>query len=184
MKNVKIWFDNILKVDTVYKICILNNFQIPAIKSITLNVCSQAIMEDSKAVLYAIIAIKLITNQNPQIYRAKKSIAALKLRKGAVIGTKITLQGQAIYNFLNLFIFIILPNLKDFRPSKINGSGSLSIIISNLLIFPQLNSYFDKFPKYNMESVVNINVSKSNSKISSVLFTGLQLPIKSIYQYT
>jgi len=107
------------------------------------------------------MALKLITNQKAIVCKAKKSIAAFKIRKGFLVGTKITLRNETIYNFLDLFIFLIVPNMKNRRLFKLNNVCSLSIGLKDLFAFPQLNDFYDKFPK-NMTGILNISFDKQN----------------------
>jgi large subunit ribosomal protein L5 len=176
MNYIKTWSNNILKIDSIYKMNVSNSFEIPEIKNITLNICSRSIIEDPKTVLYSITALKLITNQKPITCKAKKSVAVFKLRKGVLVGAKVTLRKKEVYNFLTLFILLILPNMKEFKPCKVNNSASLSIGIKDLLVFPQLSNYYDKFPK-NISGIININLSKKNPNLSNILLTGYQIPM-------
>jgi len=176
MNYLKFWYQNIIKVDSIYKMNILNSLQLPKIQNITVNICSQSIIEEPKSILYYIMALKLITNQNPTVCKAKKSIALFKIRKGVLTGAKVTLRNESLYNFLNLFLFLILPNLKDIKFYKLN-KGSFSIGVRDLLVFPQLAKYYDKFPK-NVTAIINLNVSTQDRNLSRFIFSSIQLPIK------
>ena len=176
MNYLKLWYQNIIKVDSIYKMNILNSLQLPKIESIGINICSQSIIDDPKSILYYVLALKLITNQSPTICKAKKSVALFKIRKGVLIGAKTTLRNDSLYNFLNLFLFLILPNLKDSKSYKLN-KGSLSIGIKDLLVFPQLSKYYDKFPK-SLTAIINLNIGTKNRELSKFIFSSIQLPIK------
>lgn len=176
MNSLKLWYQNIIKIDSVYKINLLNSLQLPRIESIGINICSQSIIDDPKSILYYIMALKLITNQSPTICKAKKSVALFKIRKGVLIGSKITLRNDSLYNFLNLFLFLILPNLKDIKSYKLN-KGSFSIGVKDLLVFPQLAKYYDKFPK-NVTAIINLNTGTKDKDLSRFIFSSIQLPIK------
>nr|YP_009476738.1 ribosomal protein L5 [Cryptomonas curvata]AVM81231.1 ribosomal protein L5 [Cryptomonas curvata] len=176
MNNLKLWYKRIIKIDSVYKMNIVNCLQEPKIESIAINICSKSIIEESKAILYYIMALKLITNQTPVICKAKKSLAQLKLRKGMLIGTKVTLRNQFLYNFLIQFIFLVLPNIKETKFYNLN-KGSLSIGIKDLLVFPQLSRYYDKFPK-NMTAIINFSTNTKDKNFSRFLFTSIQIPVK------
>ena len=94
-----------------------------------------------------------------------------------LVGVKVTLRKSIAYNFLTLLNLLVLPNIKNLRFNKINNNGSLSIGIKDLLIFPQLNIYYDKFPK-DMSCTININSVNRDVNSLKMLFTGLQLPCK------
>ena len=177
MNTTKVWFDNILRIDFIYKRRYLNVFKIPKINTINLSICSKLIIDNPKMVTLFIIAAKLITNHKPLVCKAKKSIALLKLRKGMLVGVKVILRKSIAYNFLTLLNLLVLPNIKNLRFNKINDKGSLSIGIKDLLVFPQLNIYYDKFPK-EMSCIININGINKDLNSLRMLFTGLQLPCK------
>jgi large subunit ribosomal protein L5 len=176
MNNLKSWHKNILKIDSVYKANFVNSLQIPKIDKITINISSKSIIENPKSILYYVIALKLISNQNPIICKAKKSIALFKIRKGMIIGTKVTLRNEFSYNFLSLFIPLVLPNLKKLKSFSVT-KGSLSIGIRELLIFPQLNEYYDRFPK-NISGIINISLDTQKTELSKIVFSSFQIPIK------
>jgi len=176
MNNLKSWHKNIFKIDSVYKANFVNSLQIPKIDKITINISSKSIIENPKSILYYVIALKLISNQNPIICKAKKSIALFKIRKGMIIGTKVTLRNEFSYNFLSLFIPLVLPNLKKLKSFSVT-KGSLSIGIRELLIFPQLNEYYDRFPK-NISGIINISLDTQKTELSKIIFSSFQIPIK------
>ena len=93
-----------------------------------------------------------------------------------IIGSKVTLRNKFSYNFLSLFIPLVLPNLKNLKAFNVT-KGSLSIGIRELLIFPQLNEYYDKFPK-NMSGIINISLDTQKTELSKMIFSSFQLPIK------
>jgi large subunit ribosomal protein L5 len=176
MNNIKSWYKNIVKIDFIYKTKPKNSFDIPKIDKVNVNISSKSVIENSKTILYPIMALKLITNQRPTICKAKRSVAVFKLRKGMLIGAKVTLRKYSCYDFLNLFILLILPSLKDFNRCKVNNSGALSVGIRNLLVFPQLSNYYDRFPK-NISAIINIYIKNNKVGESKLLLTGLQIPV-------
>ena len=176
MKNIKFWSNNIIRIDSIYKMNLLNSFKAPKIDNISVNICFRSAIENPKTILYPITAIKLITNQKPVICKAKKSIATFKLRKGMLIGAKVTLRKNVAYNFLSLFVLLVLPNIKELNFKKLNNKSSLSIGMRNLLIFPQLANYYEKFPK-NLGAIININIKCQEPKLSNLYLTGFQLPV-------
>lgn len=177
MNNIKQWFDNVFKIDIVYKLNLGNSFEIPELDKVTINSCIRSVIDNPKNIIYPIILLKLITNQKPIICKAKKSIAAFKLRKGLIVGCKINLRKYLKFNFLSIFIFLALAKMKNFNFCSIDLKGNISIGIKNLFIFPQLVNSYEKFPK-NMSAIVNMKTLKSNKQYSSLLFSALQIPIR------
>lgn len=178
MNILKSWYQRVIKVDSVYKMNISNSLQLPKIDHITINICSKSVIEDPKSILYSITALKLITNQIPTVCKAKKSIALFKIRKGILLGSKVTLRNESLYNFLSLFLFLVLPNIKEVKSYELTG-GSLSIGMKDLLIFPQLVRYYEKFPK-NITCIINLNMNKKNQVLSKYVFSSIQLPLNNI----
>ena len=174
---IKFWSKSILRIDSIYKTNISNSQQSIIIDKITINMCLKSIIDEPKAVLYPLIATKLITNQNPTICKAKKSIALLKLRKGMLTGVKVTLRKDIAFNFLNLFIFVILPNNKESKFYNLNNKGCLSIALKNLFAFPQLSSFYDKFPK-DMTGTINVDLNIKNKQYCFLFYTGLLILLR------
>ena len=101
--------------------------------------------------------MELFSGQNQKITSATKSISGFKLRENQVIGCKVTLRGEAMFNFLEKLVTIILPRIRHFSAIDLNlfdGKGNLSLGLSSLLIVPELESYFEYF-----ESIRGINIS-------------------------
>ena len=171
---INFWSKSILRIDSIYKTNINNSQQSVKIDKIIINMCSKSIIDEPKMILYPLITTKLITNQTPIVCNAKKSIALLKLRKGMLTGTKATLRRSVAFNFLNLFIFIILPTNKEFDFYNVNNAGCLSIGLKDLFIFPQLSPFYDRFPK-DMRGTINVNVNTKSKQYSLLFYTGLHI---------
>lgn len=169
---IKFWSKSILRIDSIYKTNINNSQQSIKIDKITINMCLKSIVDEPKTILYPLITTKLITNQNPTVCKAKKSIALLKLRKGMLTGVKVALRKDSAFNFLNLFVFVILPNSKEFKFYNSNDKGCLSIGLKNLFAFPQINSFYDRFPK-DITGTININLNIKNKNYCLLFYTGL-----------
>jgi len=119
--------------------------QVPKLDKIVINVgCGEA--KDNAKVVDAIISdLSTITGQKPVICKAKKSVANFKLREGMVIGVKVTLRGDRMYEFLDRFFNLALPRVRDFRginPDSFDGRGNYSMGVKEQLIFPEIE--YDK----------------------------------------
>ncbi len=169
---INFWSKSVLRIDSIYKTNINNSQQSIKIVKITINMCFKSIIDEPKTILYPFMATKLITNQTPAVCKARKSIALLKLRKGMLTGTKVTLRKNVAFNFLDLFVFIVLPSHKEFRFYNVNNTGCLSIGIKSLFAFPQLSPFYDRFPK-DISGTININVNNKNKKYNFLFYTGL-----------
>jgi len=122
-----------------------NPHQIPRLVKIVLNVGMGSALKNPKALDTAVAELAAITGQRPVVTRAKKAIANFNLREGVPIGCAVTLRGARMYEFLDRFISIAVPRMRDFRglPSKsFDGRGSYTIGIKEQMIFPEID--YDK----------------------------------------
>ncbi len=119
--------------------------QIPKLDKIVINVgCGEA-KDNSKVIDSIVNDLSIITGQKPVLCKAKKSVANFKLREGMVIGVKVTLRGDRMYEFLDRFYNLALPRVRDFRginPNSFDGRGNYSMGIKEQLIFPEIE--YDK----------------------------------------
>ena len=116
--------------------------QVPRVEKITVNMGVGEAKTNAKALESAAEQLTLITGQRAQIRRAKKSIAAFKLREGMPIGARATLRGARMYEFLDRLVSIALPRIRDFRglsPRSFDGRGNYSLGIREQIIFPEIN---------------------------------------------
>ena len=125
-----------------------NVMEIPKIEKVVINMGIGEAVANSKALDSAVADLTLIAGQRPVITKAKKSIAAFKLRQGMPIGTKVTLRGDRMYYFLDKLMNIALPRVRDFRgvnPTAFDGRGNYNMGIREQLIFPEID--YDKVDK-------------------------------------
>ena len=122
--------------------------QVPRVTKITLNMGVGEAKTEAKALDAAMDELSTIAGQRAQMRRARKSIAAFKLREGMPIGARITLRGARMYEFLDRLVSIALPRIRDFRgldPGSFDGRGNYSLGIREQIIFPEIN--FDRVDK-------------------------------------
>jgi large subunit ribosomal protein L5 len=116
--------------------------QVPRIEKITLNMGVGEAKNDAKQLDAAVEELTIIAGQRAQIRRARKSVAQFKIREGMPIGTKVTLRGARMYEFLDRLIAIALPRIRDFRglnPGSFDGRGNYSLGVREQIIFPEIN---------------------------------------------
>jgi large subunit ribosomal protein L5 len=151
MNRLNLWQKQILKKDYIYKLQKTNTQSLPELVKVIINICMNDAVNDSKQILLSIIALELITNQKPIIYRSKKSIAAFKLKKNIVIGCKIILRKSNMFDFLDSFIFLVLPKLINFKGftnvCSYRPINNISIGLFDILNFPQVNTNSVLFKK-------------------------------------
>ncbi len=116
--------------------------QVPRVKKITLNMGVGEAKTESKLLDSAIEELTTIAGQRAQVRKARKSIAGFKIREGMPIGTRVTLRGDRMWEFLDRLVSIALPRIRDFRglnPGSFDGRGNYSIGLREQIIFPEIN---------------------------------------------
>ena len=144
--------------------------QIPKIEKVVVNVgCSEA-KDNSKVIDSVISDIEQITGQHPIVCKAKKSVANFKLREGMVIGAKVTLRGDRMYEFLDRFFNLALPRVRDFRginPNSFDGRGNYSLGIKEQLIFPEIE--YDKIDKVRGMDICFVTTANTDEEARELL---------------
>lgn len=136
-----------------------NLLSLPRLEKIVVNMGVGAAVQEKKYLEVAAEALGQITGQKPMITRARKAIAAFRLREGLAIGCKVTLRGRRMYEFMDRLISLALPRVRDFRGvsrKAFDGAGNYSMGLQEQLVFPELNP--DKFTRVqgmNITFVVN-----------------------------
>ncbi len=119
--------------------------QAPTIEKITVNMGVGDAKQDSRVLQEATTQLARITGQQPSVRRARKSIAAFKLREGMAVGVSVTLRGERAYEFLDRLLSIAIPRIRDFRglsPRAFDGRGNYSMGVKEQIIFPEID--YDK----------------------------------------
>jgi len=144
--------------------------QIPSINKVVVNIGVGDATQDAKRLEEAVSELTLITGQKPVITKAKKSIASFKLREGQQIGTKVTLRGIRMYDFLDKLMSIALPRVRDFRgvsKNAFDGRGNYTLGIKEQLIFPEID--YDKVSKIRGMDIVIVTTAKSDEEAYTLL---------------
>jgi len=119
--------------------------QVPRIEKITLNMGVGEAIADKKVMENAVSDLRLIAGQQPIVTKARKSVAAFKIREGWAIGCKVTLRRERMYEFLDRLISIAIPRVRDFRglsPKAFDGRGNYSLGMKEQIVFPEID--YDK----------------------------------------
>jgi large subunit ribosomal protein L5 len=148
-----------------------NPFQVPRIEKVVINSCVPAQSSEAKQALEEAKAeIALITGQRAVETKAKKSISNFKLRKGQTIGAKVTLRGDRMYEFLDRFIRMALPRIRDFRgisPKSFDGQGNYTIGVHDQTIFPEVE--LDKIKRNIGFDITIVTTAKTNDEAKALL---------------
>lgn len=149
---------------------IKNPMAIPRVEKVVINMGLGEASANAKILDVATEELKAITGQKPVITKAKKSIAAFKLRQGMNIGTMVTLRGDRMYEFLDRLISVALPRVRDFRGisgKAFDGRGNYTLGVREQLIFPEID--FNKVDKTRGMNISIITTAKSDDQARSLL---------------
>jgi large subunit ribosomal protein L5 len=155
-----------------------NVHQIPKLEKVVINMSVTDAITNSKALDVALKELETITGQKPIVTKAKKSIAAFKLREGMNIGGKVTLRGERMYVFLDKLFNIVLPRIRDFRGlsrKSFDGRGNYNMGLREQLVFPEIN--FDKVDKARGMDIVIVTTAKSDEE-ATVFLESMGLPLQ------
>jgi large subunit ribosomal protein L5 len=147
-----------------------NRLQVPRLEKIVLNLSMKKATEDIKVLESAAEELATITGQHPVITRAKKSISNFKLRENMPIGARVTLRGIMMYEFLDRFLNVALPRIKDFRgisAKGFDGRGNFNLGLKEQIIFPEIN--FDKIMGIHGMNVTFVTTAKTNPEAEELL---------------
>lgn len=139
--------------------------QAPKIEKIVVNMGVGDAIHNSKALDSAVDELRQLTGQKPLVTRARKSIAAFKLREDMPIGAKVTLRGERMYEFYDKLVSVALPRVRDFRGVSANsfdGRGNYTIGIKEQLIFPEIN--YDKVLKVRGMDIVIVTTARTDEE--------------------
>lgn len=147
-----------------------NPMEVPRIEKIVINMGVGEARENPKILDAAVNDLMIISGQKPVITKAKKSVAAFKIRAGMPIGAKVTLRGNRMYEFLDKLINVALPRVRDFRgvsPKSFDGRGNFALGIKEQLIFPEIN--YDKIEKIRGMDIIITTTAKTDEEARELL---------------
>ncbi len=147
-----------------------NVMEIPKLDKIVVNMAVGEAKDNSKILESAAKDMEIITGQKPVMTKAKKSIANFKIREGMMIGCKVTLRGEKMYDFADRLINLALPRVRDFRGVNANafdGRGNYALGIKEQLIFPEIE--YDKVDKIRGMDIIFVTTAKTDEEARELL---------------
>ncbi len=147
-----------------------NAMQVPRLEKVVINIRVGEAVSDSRQIDKAVEELTIIAGQRPVVTRARRSIAAFKLRQGMPIGVKVTLRGERMYEFLDKLFNIALPRIKDFKgvsERALDGRGNLNLGIKEQLIFPEIE--YDKVEKIRGMDVTVVTTAPNDEEARELL---------------
>ncbi len=155
-----------------------SSMQIPKLVKVVLNMGVGEVKDNPKAMETAANDMSIISGQKTVVLKAKKSVAAFKLREGMDIGCKTTLRGEKMYEFVDKLFNVALPRVRDFRgisPDSFDGRGNFSMGIKEQLIFPEID--YDKIDKIRGMDITFVTTAKTDEEAKELLLF-LGMPFK------
>jgi large subunit ribosomal protein L5 len=163
-------YDEVVRPKLIEEFGYKNPLEVPTIEKIVLNMGVGDAVNDTKKVTLAAADLALIAGQRPVITRARKAISTFKVRENMPIGAKVTLRKTRMYEFLDRFITVALPRVRDFRglnPKSFDGRGNFALGIKEHLIFPEID--YDKVDTVLGMDVIVCTTAKSDDEARALL---------------
>lgn len=155
-----------------------NVMMVPKLEKIVINSGVGEATQNIKVLDKVMEELGVITGQKPALRRAKKSIATFRLRAGQPVGATVTLRGERMYDFMDRFVSIVIPRMKDFRgmsKKSFDGRGNYTIALKDQLVFPEIN--YSKVEKPKGMSITFVTSAHTNQD-SMALLTRLGMPFR------
>lgn len=147
-----------------------NVMQVPKLEKIVVNIALGEAKDNPKLLESAVRELRQITGQAPVITRARKSVANFKLREGMEIGTKVTLRGDKMYDFMDKLVSIALPRVRDFRgvsDTSFDGRGNYALGIKEQLMFPEI--VYDEVDDIHGMDIIIVTTAKTDEEAKAFL---------------
>lgn len=172
-------YEDVIKNQIKVRFNLKNMLSVPKLLKVSISVSTKQAIFHPDLVKIIFEDLYLITGQKPVIVKSKKSIAAFKLREGVSLGAKVTLRKNFMYEFLDRFIYIALPRIRDFRglsSTQFDGNGNYSLGIKEQTIFPEIKH--SKVDKKNIGMGIVIHTNAINDTEAKFLLQQLNFPFK------
>jgi len=173
-------YDDVVTKAMTEKFGYKNRMEVPRIEKITINMGVGEGTQDRKKVTIAAEEMALIAGQKPVIVKARKSVAQFKLREGMPIGTKVTLRRERMYEFLDRFVTIALPRVRDFRglnPKSFDGRGNYAMGLKEQIIFPEIS--YDQIDKVRGMDIIVTTTARTDDEAREMLrLFGFPFPLE------
>lgn len=147
-----------------------NPMEIPKLDKVVINMGLGEVIQDPRALDAAVADLTAIAGQKPIVTKAKKSIAAFKLREGMSIGCKVTLRGERMYQFVDKLISVSLPRVRDFKgvsPKAFDGRGNYTLGLKEQLIFPEID--YEKIDRVRGLEICFVTSAKTDEECKELL---------------
>lgn len=170
MNRLREFYDTEVVEAMTKKFSYKNKMAVPKIEKVVINMGVGEARDNAKVLDGALKDLAIIAGQKPLVTKAKKSVAAFKLREGMNIGCKVTLRGDRMYEFVDRLINIALPRVRDFRGVKANsfdGRGNYTMGVKEQLIFPEIE--YDKVDKIRGMDIIFVTTANTDEESRELL---------------
>ncbi len=170
MARLRDTFDSEIRQKLMERLNYSNAMQVPKLDKIVLNMGVGEASQDRKKIESAVDEMTAIAGQKPVITKARKSIAGFKLRDGMIVGCKVTLRGERMYEFLDRLVNVALPRVRDFRGisgKSFDGRGNFALGIKEQIIFPEID--YDRVDQIRGMDVVICTTANSDDEARELL---------------
>ncbi len=160
-----------------------NAMQVPRLEKIVVNIGVGEAITNARAIDAAVGDVRSITGQQPIVIKARKSVAAFKLREGMSIGVKVTLRGSRMFEFFDRLVTVALPRIRDFRgiePNAFDGHGNYTLGLKEQLVFPEID--YDKIDKLRGMEVCIVTSADTDAE-GRALLRGFGMPFRKAGQH-
>jgi large subunit ribosomal protein L5 len=147
-----------------------NIMEVPRLEKIVINIGVGEAIGDAKKLDAAVADLTAIAGQKPVVRRARKSISNFKLREGMPVGCSVTLRGDRMYEFLDRFVNVAIPRIRDFRglpPNAFDGRGNYTLGVTEQIIFPEID--YDKIDKIRGMNITIVTTAKTDEEAFELL---------------
>jgi len=170
VNTLRQYYENEIVKAMTEKFSYKNVMQVPKIEKVVINMGLGEAKDNAKSIENAVNDMTIIAGQKPIVTKAKKSIAAFKLRAGMPIGCKVTLRGERMYSFINRLINLALPRVRDFRgvsADSFDGRGNYTLGVKEQLMFPEIQ--YDKIDKIRGMDIIFVTTAKTDEEARELL---------------
>jgi large subunit ribosomal protein L5 len=168
--RLKVRYDNEVRAQLKESLGLGNIMEVPGLEKIVVNMGVGRATQQASLLEGAIADLTLITGQKPLVTKARRSIAAFKLREGVPIGAKVTLRGDRMWEFLDRLISLAIPRIRDFRglpPNGFDGRGNYTFGVDEQLIFPEVD--YDKIDAVRGMDITIVTTARTNAEGRALL---------------
>lgn len=172
-------YKNTVREELKKELNLANIMMVPKLEKIVINSGVGEATQNIKLLDKVMDELTVISGQKPVLRRARKSIAAFRLRAGMPVGASVTLRGTRMYEFMDRFVSIVMPRIKDFRgvsPKSFDGRGNYTVAIKDQLVFPEID--YNKVDRTNGMSITFVTSAKSDA-MGRALLKHLGMPFRS-----